>query len=277
MAIKKLFRYLAPKTLSDIFFRSIFFQLLICQWHIFFSMQILNDYHAPVLQAICEGVIVGGPFVLLFTLGGWFQQQELVSLTQKAYFDPLTQVLNRQTFLDRLKKSMDRSRCGLFMLIDADNFKAINDTHGHRAGDRCIEAIGRRLTWSLRKTDLAGRIGGDEFAVFLPDVSKEHGRSVALRLGQAICFVDEDSDKHLSVSLSIGAVWTKSGNDPDLTLLDADRTLYESKRHGRGQIRFSNDSLVLQIQEIKEPTLYNFDPTEMACVEAGRSLLTPGV
>ena len=92
----------------------------------------------------------------------------------------------------------------------------------------------------LRLEDLAGRIGGEECAVFIPNVSKEHGETVAVRLGLPIGFTDTTKEKHLVVTLSIGAVWTQADQPFEKLLIEADDALYKAKASGRAQLRFSD-------------------------------------
>ena len=165
----------------------------------------------------------------------------------RARIDPLSGVVNRQTFFRRFNRAMKTSRTGLLLLIDADHFKNVNDIYGHAAGDRCISAIGHRLNWHMRDVDIAGRVGGEEFAVFLTNVAPAHGRTVAERIGQPITFSDGGGNDHISVTLSIGAVWLQPDiSDDDLMVL-ADEALYIAKTTGRARLVFHGEDQAIPL------------------------------
>lgn len=234
------------------------FCVLIFGWHVLVTRQLLKDADHTMMDMAVEALFVGAPFVFLFMLGSWQQVSAIRALTKRAYYDPLSKVFNRQTFIGRLKRALPKSRTGLLLLIDVDHFKRINDRYGHAAGDRCIEAIGHRLNWHLRLEDIAGRIGGEEFAVFLSDVSVEHGKTVAVRLGQPVSFTDTDQVEHLTVTLSVGAVWTEREVPFEKQLVAADDALYVAKSLGRAQLRFADGSegIALASQSVSESEMW---------------------
>lgn len=234
----KALSWLAPKKLSDLVWKSGFLCLCVFGWHYVVTRVLRKDSDHVAAEILIEAVATGFPFVLLFMSASWHQVKALNRLTKRAYYDPLSGLLNRQTFIDRFSRRLPDAHCGILLLIDVDHFKAINDKYGHAMGDRCIEAIGHRLHWHLRLDDLAGRIGGEEFAVFLPDVSREHARVVAMRLGLPVAFSDRTNEAHLSVTLSVGAAWVDGERGFEKMLVDADDALYEAKASGRAQLRF---------------------------------------
>ena len=104
-------------------------------------------------------------------------------LEVQAFADSLTGLGNRAQFLRRLGESLRRERGETTVLfLDLDDFKAINDEHGHAAGDAVLVAVADRIAAAVRPGDLAARLGGDEFAVLLEDVDDAHGEEVAQRL-----------------------------------------------------------------------------------------------
>ena len=118
------------------------------------------------------------------------------------------------------------------VVVDLDGFKAVNDTHGHAAGDRVLSVVGRRLG-EIRGTDTAFRLGGDEFAVLLPETRSDAAELVARRIARQI---RDDTFPH-----EVTATWgiaEATGPDPEELLAAADRELYARKRdprrHGRG-------------------------------------------
>lgn len=164
-------------------------------------------------------------------------------LARYASIDALTAVLNRGAFtvlvegyLSEARQS-GRSSVGALLLIDADNFKAINDSYGHDRGDDALRIIASTIREALRETDLVGRIGGEEFAVFLPGASPEQAEGAAERIRRGIAdaeFLPDGVKRQLSVSVG-GAVF-----DRRLPLIElfrlADKQLYAAKRAGRNRV-----------------------------------------
>lgn len=230
----------APRSRTDALWKFLIFCALINLWNVVWNWYVLDNAELSLGHLIVNATFVGSPFVALFVTGSWHQVTAIRMMAQRARYDALSGVLNRQTFMSRLIRTLPQTRRGLLLLIDADNFKSVNDLHGHATGDKCIAAIGHRLSWHLREVDLVGRLGGEEFAVFLPDVTAEHGRTVAERLGQPVSYSDAAGGDHLTVTLSIGAVWTDPAIDPDAQLALADDALYQAKTTGRARIVFAD-------------------------------------
>lgn len=248
--MRKIIGSFAPKSRVDFAWKSVLFCILICIWHLIFTRFIRTDDQSRLVEIFSEAIGVGGPFVLLFMLGSWHQVTAIQALTRRAYFDPLSQIFNRQTFISRFTKAVSKSQRGLLILMDVDHFKRINDQHGHAAGDECIVAIGHRLSWHLRDIDLAGRIGGEEFAIFLDGVSKQHGRAIAERLGQPVSFFATADQVHVTVTLSAGAVWISEGRSVEQLLIEADDALYVAKAGGRAQLRFSDEEETVPLSTV---------------------------
>ena len=157
-------------------------------------------------------------------------------LEHEALHDPLTGLANRTLFFDRLTQAMlqarrDRRQVALVML-DLDNFKAVNDTHGHQAGDRVLHRVARALGAGLRATDTVARIGGDEFAWAFPGVSGRHAATVMMaKLLQAVPTRVIVGRKGIDVSVSAGlALFPDDGEDIDALMRVADVHLYAAKR-----------------------------------------------
>ncbi len=152
-----------------------------------------------------------------------------------AYRDPLTGLWNRRYFEDRLQEELSRSRRAgpqrrfSLMAIDLDDFKRVNDLHGHAGGDAVLREVGEFLIAHLRNHDIACRTGGDEFTVILPDLSAADSGNLVERLQAA------RATANLSVSvpiaLSIGtASWPEAGDSMDELLAHADQAMYAAKR-----------------------------------------------
>jgi diguanylate cyclase (GGDEF)-like protein len=167
-------------------------------------------------------------------------------LERKALYDSLTQLANRSLFHNRLEHALHTRRPGVcVLLLDIDEFKAINDSHGHHAGDELLRAVADRLRACLREGDTAARLGGDEFALLLDrSGGEQEAITVAKRLltdfENRIDVVGERVRVHVSLGISVGA----PGKDaPDELLRKADVALYEAKRRGKSQFRVFHPSM----------------------------------
>jgi diguanylate cyclase (GGDEF)-like protein len=159
-----------------------------------------------------------------------------------ALLDDLTGVGNRRHLLQRLSEECARSeRSGeafALLVIDLDGFKAVNDTHGHAAGDACLQHFTLMAQTRLRRGDMLARSGGDEFCVVLPASTLREGAMIARRIldvcrqDAAACVGDE-----IPISLSIGvAQWSAElGSFPDRLMAAADHALYEAKKEGKNR------------------------------------------
>lgn len=153
--------------------------------------------------------------------------------------DPLTGLYNKaatQHHIQEILKNANGEMYAFFML-DIDNFKAINDTCGHAFGDRAIAAFASNLRSQFRKEDVVGRVGGDEFTVFLAVPSVAWAYRKAEQLAQNLHFMITDQEQTRNISASIGvAVTTAKNMDFDTLYRNADRALYETKRTKKGKV-----------------------------------------
>jgi diguanylate cyclase (GGDEF)-like protein/PAS domain S-box-containing protein len=157
-------------------------------------------------------------------------------LRHLADHDPLTGLRNRRLFEHDLKLQVARSqRYGehaAVMVVDLDDFKQVNDLHGHKVGDDTLKAVATALTRRLRETDLVARLGGDEFAVLLPHADEEGTAIVADGLARVIaaCSVDVgDGVVHPSGSVGVAMINQQTVNDEQV-LAEADRAMYAAKQ-----------------------------------------------
>ena len=161
-----------------------------------------------------------------------------------AYRDPLTALWNRRYFEERLKEEISRSqRAGSsrkfsVLVVDLNEFKEINDTHGHQTGDRLLQWVGTFLTDHLRTHDVPCRTGGDEFAVLLPDLSEEDCGRIIHRLRDQLAVANEGRD--IPVRLSLGtASWPAGGATAEALIAQADEAMYVDKRSQKAAQRDS--------------------------------------
>ena len=169
-------------------------------------------------------------------------------LYQKAHFDDLTGLINRHAFQDKLREQISRSwrgETGAVLFIDLDGFKKVNDTEGHKAGDRLLVIISERLKECLRDVDTIARLGGDEFAVIVPGCDGE--KSVSHLCERIIAALVKpivvDRMEH-SVGASIGvALFPDDGQKEDELVMKADSAMYRAKEMGRARFAFFDDTL----------------------------------
>ena len=153
-------------------------------------------------------------------------------LTQKAEHDPLTGLMNRRAY-DDLTPILKKAAMPLaLVLIDVDQFKLVNDLHGHEAGDLILKKISALLLQAFRSTDYVIRFGGDEFAVVMTDIAFEGRHVLEEKIAMLNRILKEPDDQLPPVSLSVGAAFSGHGFRDDLFAL-ADRALYEVKESGR--------------------------------------------
>lgn len=161
--------------------------------------------------------------------------------------DSLTGLLNHSKIEEQLDVQVARAQRQrtrlVFAMIDADNFKAVNDTHGHLVGDRVIKTIGRLLKQRLRKTDIIGRWGGDEFAVILPDTDGLTARRVLEEARQGFAQVRHQSPEGaFHVTLSCGIADYPAYCDANSLGVAADKALYVAKRAGGDEVALAPSS-----------------------------------
>ncbi|MEW5852930.1 MAG: diguanylate cyclase [Myxococcota bacterium] len=162
-------------------------------------------------------------------------------MEQMAAQDTLTGLLNRQEFhrlgtLELKKANRYASPLGL-LVADVDQFKSINDEHGHLEGDRVLKELGAQLRAGLRETDLCARYGGEEFVVLLPMTGLEGTLTTAERLRQDAAAHLKVADRAVTISVGVAHVPTHGAAETLEALFErADRQLYEAKRQGRNRV-----------------------------------------
>ncbi len=197
-----------------------------------------RDWQAVPLPVylVAHAVLVGGPFTAFFFFMLMQQVRLQKQLSRLSRMDGLTGLNNRRSFMEMAQRLMQNSDGGALLLIDADHFKKINDTYGHQAGDKCLKSIAHAMMWNLRETDIAGRIGGEEFAVFLANATPAQVRTIGARLTKPIPFSAGSDDRPLTVTLSVGAAPCCDGCSLDDLFHRADHALYQAKALGRARV-----------------------------------------
>ena len=171
------------------------------------------------------------------------QRAQAEALLHLATTDTLTELPNRRYFLERLEQEWARlHRLGgraALMMIDLDHFKRVNDTYGHGTGDRVLQAFAEVLRGSLRRMDVPGRLGGEEFAVILPGADLAGAHAIAERLRQAVeaMRVPHAEGELVRITVSIGvASFSPETATFDALLTRADEALYRAKNNGRNRV-----------------------------------------
>lgn len=201
--------------------------------------EILLDFLLPAGLA--------GPLLFLFSskirqLNIARRELELIAST-----DSLTRILNRGAFtmlvdvyLETVSKK-DPVPSGAFLVIDADHFKLVNDRLGHANGDTALISIANTLQANLREKDLVGRIGGEEFGVFLPNSEPQQAETVAERIRHGVREIDfRPHGARYDLSVSIGGIIYDRGTSYDELFKAADQRLYLAKKNGRDQVRMGS-------------------------------------
>jgi len=166
-------------------------------------------------------------------------QRTQLDLERLATRDELTGALNARAFAERLAQEVERNqrykRPLAILYLDLDDFKAVNDQHGHQTGDAVLRLVANATRRAVRQSDIVARLGGDEFAVLMPETDGGVAEAAATRLASGIRTVFQGTP---SVTASIGLVSTASVVDarPEDLLRRADQAMYEAKRTGKDRV-----------------------------------------
>lgn len=164
--------------------------------------------------------------------------------------DSLTTCLNRGAFITLVDAYLSQVNArqpvsGGLLMVDADHFKNVNDNFGHTGGDEALRLIAGAIKQSLRTNDLVGRVGGEEFAVFLPQADAEQARAVGERIRAGVAALSfRPGGRPCPLSVSVGGVGFTSPITFNELFMAADAKLYEAKHHGRNRVEFGLPSLV---------------------------------
>lgn len=181
--------------------------------------------------------ILGSQFALALRRIKLYHEIERVAIT-----DSLTELHTRRYAVERFQEELKRSQArGMklsFLMVDVDHFKTFNDQYGHLMGDQILREAGKLIRESIREIDIAGRFGGEEFCVVLPDTDRPGARFAAERIRQAVeagTIRAYDAEVKITVSLGV-ATYPEDGTRIEELTDKADWALYRAKREGRNRI-----------------------------------------
>ena len=214
----------------------------------FFQDAVLNIFSLVILATPIIYFWVIKPFVKA-------PNQTIDQIQQLSWIDPLTQLANRRLILQHMQKALSNAirhkTYGAVMMLDLDDFKPINDIHGHEAGDAMLVEIAKRLSSVTRTEDIIGRLGGDEFVVIMSDLNADKQEAldraelIADRLIHAINKPLDFDGKQLEVNASIGIRFLDYEESATIDQLfsDADSAMYLAKKKGKGNAAFFQEEI----------------------------------
>ncbi len=194
-----------------------------------------------------DKIRMGSTTILKFTYADELEENFQQKMYDAALHDGLTKAYNKRHFLDRLLVEISYAKRRVtplsVLMLDVDNFKQVNDRHGHVAGDHVLATIAQIVRGTLRAEDLFARYGGEEFSVLCRDTELGKATLLAGRLRAKVeTFAFEHNGKKIPVTVSIGvAVWKENADTPLQVIADADAALYEAKRGGRNRVVASRE------------------------------------
>lgn len=218
---------------------------------------LMASQSASGFEAILQRYILTATVTALVILGvvflfiRWYVtrfSQEFYDVTNKSKRDLLTGLFNKRSFEEEAKNAISAKNPGevsVLMIFDFDNFKHVNDHYGHQIGDEVLKAFGMILERAFRTNDIIGRVGGDEFMVYMPSMTKnflERADEISQEILHALAVLKVGDAEHFSCSIGIA---TDAGDyDFKKLYLLADKALYESKERGKAcYVRFSSDEV----------------------------------
>jgi two-component system, cell cycle response regulator len=191
-----------------------------------------------------------GRSVLKFLDAGNLEAGYLAEMREHAVRDELTGLYNRRYLMDLLAEEVNRAqsqpgRALILVMVDIDHFKEINDLIGHLAGDAVLRQLSKVMSDRVRGGDTLGRIGGEEFAMIMPETTLAHARDVCERLRTAVCAqaYEIEGGRKIDVSVSMGLAGWQADMDAMSDLLRAaDQCLYRAKSSGRNRVCASDET-----------------------------------
>lgn len=187
-----------------------------------------------IISVVSLLIIVFALFLLIYNLLYFFKRE----MQKNIQTDPLTQLPNRNKVELRYAEILDKGKSVGLLLVDIDHFKAVNDTHGHNAGDNVLRQVASMLQNELRGEDIIGRWGGEEFVILLSDTNPEQAFDVAQKLRERLANMTASTGSlSLKVTASFGVSHTNQNRPLVDILAQADDALYQAKREGRNLVK----------------------------------------
>ena len=215
---------------------------------------IIRNYILTMIAAML--VVLFGVFLFIRWRVGIFSQ-EFYAVTDRSKRDLLTGLYNKRSFEEEVKNALvnrNPSDVSTLLILDFDNFKHVNDTYGHQVGDEVLKAFGNILVRAFRTKDIIGRIGGDEFMVFMPEMSETfitRSEEISKEILHELDILKVGGAEHFSCSIGIGT--DSTGYDFKNLYLLADNALYESKKRGKAcYVRYSSDEILKKLENEEE-------------------------
>lgn len=224
----------APRSVVDGILRGIGIMAVIVATYAALIIHLYPDEPQGFWRYFWPPFLTGAPWTVLILMIIRYLTRLRDQLERLAQADGLTGLLNRRAFFERAE-AVGRGRDTTLLLIDADHFKMVNDTHGHQVGDKVLTTIAEYLCTQTRDIDLVGRLGGEEFGVLLRNTSPNQAAQIARRLTTAVSI---DEPKKLTVTLSVGVASAATAPDFKTLFKRADQALYRAKAAGRARAEF---------------------------------------
>lgn len=205
-----------------------------------------TDLGRAILSAVVLPVMLGAPLIGYIRLRLREMAQRNAELRHAASHDGLTRLLNRGAFTHQVRAELDRiaeseGGRGALLIIDADHFKQVNDRYGHAMGDRALCRIAEHLRSVTRAGDVIGRLGGEEFGLFLPGAGMLSAEATAERLRhvtETMPLIGRDGEP-VALSISVGGLFFRNAISFETLFRRTDAKLYDAKANGRNRVEFS--------------------------------------
>jgi diguanylate cyclase len=231
--MERIVRIFAPTSRLDFGLRFIALEIVIHAMNLGLWLTIGRNSPYDLWMGAIIASIVSAPFVVLMLVMLRFLVDLRKQLSEQARTDPLTGLPNRRAFVDRMERLPSE---GSLIMLDIDHFKRLNDTFGHAAGDECLRLLADRLRSLVRPGDIVARMGGEEFALFLPNTSETAAHAVGARLTSALQVALPGHAGTVPLTSSAGATMITEGTPLDTAMSRADAALYRAKAAGRARM-----------------------------------------
>lgn len=211
-------------------------------------MHFLVTHYEPVflLAAFVMPILMGVPILLFFAVRQQTLKLANQTLQDMAYTDSMLGCLNRRAFTtttDNILAKADRDFPCALLIVDADHFKRVNDKFGHAQGDVALKIIVQAINSAIRETDMAGRIGGEEFAILLPSADWQSAGEIAERVRDAVASAEFSPNyERYKLTVSIGVAHTEVPSDFSTLFEEADHGLFAAKHAGRNTINLERET-----------------------------------